>query len=134
MSPNASRALQKGKQKWSGVMTILTTCPKCGSTYRVKNHLVGKRFRCTVCQTAVPVETVSVEDVKPNLDQLFEDDSDDTSVEIEAGEPTQDELVLTRLKFTDDGKFTDDEQEERRPKLSPLQRFLVRAARNPWIG
>ncbi|REJ96619.1 MAG: hypothetical protein DWQ34_03585 [Planctomycetota bacterium] len=36
-------------------MPITATCPKCQKEYRVKDDVVGKKFRCKACQAVVTV-------------------------------------------------------------------------------
>lgn len=122
-------------------MSIKTRCPKCESSYRVKETLRGKRFVCKVCKSPVMVrdEPALVRDdvegeIRPDLGRLFEDEEvreerqagDETSTDLEMYADTSEELVLKRSSF--------DEEDAHHPrvKTSLLQRVFVRLSRSPW--
>jgi hypothetical protein len=110
-------------------MSVSATCPECHATYRVKEHLQGKQFRCKVCQAAVPVGA----EENPNVDlsQLLDDEDapqtksipQETSTDLEVFEDTAEQMVLPRSQLQ--------APEVRRAPGS--RNFAVQAAANPWV-
>lgn len=134
-------------------MSLAITCPECQAKYRVKDELVGKRFRCKVCQAAVPVTVSVAEETEPkvNLDQLFDDDDasnerhaprdfkDDardlqteeareTSTDLEVFSDTEESLVLTRSSHSIDRGDV-----RRGSHISPVQRAAIAVGRSAWV-
>lgn len=72
-------------------MTIETVCPECGKSYRVRDEMAGKRFRCKACHSAVSIPIPSDNDNGDNTDDdQFEDDflgGLDTAVKAERRSP-----------------------------------------------
>lgn len=49
-------------------MALSVTCPTCGQTYRVKDELAGKKFRCKHCQAIVVIsnDMILAEEAEPD--------------------------------------------------------------------
>jgi hypothetical protein len=119
-------------------MSQLVTCPECQAKYRVKEHLQGKRFRCKVCQAAVPVvSAVEADEPKVSLDALLDDDdaqktddemSRETSTDLEIFGDTEESLVLPRSSYQIDRLDV-----VRRGHLSPFQRLASGVGRSAWV-
>jgi DNA-directed RNA polymerase subunit RPC12/RpoP len=104
-------------------MSILTTCAACQATFRVKDHLRGKRIRCRQCQAPVLVGGEEPEIVDPEIDVS----SIITSTDIEPWHETQDELPLERLSASFGGGRSS-------ASLTSFQRGMLHAARSPGVG
>jgi hypothetical protein len=97
-------------------MGVVTTCPACQSSFKVKETLRGKRIRCRHCQNPVLVAEQS--------EAPAEVSGMETSINIDVWEDTQESLPLTRIKYG--------AEEGVSPK--PKRSFWVSAAENPLIA
>lgn len=67
-------------------MPISADCPQCGKTYRVKDELAGRKFRCQACRgvVSVPAAKAASGDPWDNLDlDSFQDQANPDEYEFE---------------------------------------------------
>lgn len=102
-------------------MGILATCPECQATFRVREHLRGKRIRCRSCRAPVLVGADEV--YEPGVP--LSSSGIATSTDIEVWDETQHELPLRRLK-------TASNDVGRGPSL--FQRAMFRTAESAGVG
>jgi predicted Zn finger-like uncharacterized protein len=99
-------------------MSILTTCPACDASYKVKDSLRGKRIRCRKCQATVRVADEDVGEAA-ELSTL------ETNPDIDVWDETQDEVPLQRWKA---------DSADHAVAVPFSQRWLAHTARSPWVG